>query len=473
MTNTTSATCSLPGCSSGLENAVLGSIEASIPGCVAFIASYREGTYEVLSNDERLSAALAPHLQVHLATPEQVCDWSIQKWSSSYSSGGFAEGCPGIGLEGSGWLLEVVHGAVATPELIAGCVGEGAQPSASVTAKLATLLRAQLLVLAEVRIRNESLSRAERQNREFQALVAEKQQPLSRLNTRFSRGFWDWELGDDSQWYSDRIIELLDYGLDGSFSSELDRLLAQSVPQSEAVAEKIRHCIARASQFDERLCIRAASRQIIWLRIRGASIAQGEDDFYSAGAIEDVSARVQLENERQVMADELERSNRDLETFAYVASHDLKAPLRHVVQLMQWVEEDAGQALPDECLEHFNQMGEQVGLMDQLLDSLLEYARVGSAAGRLSEVDLHKLTTQAIAFLGANQDIEIQLAGALPSVVADAVALEKCLRNLIDNAMKHANQDQPRIRVSVLSDGSDVLISVEDNGHGIPAEQHA
>ena len=188
---------------SGLERALLGSIEASIPGSAAFICSKSDGAYKLLSHDEQLSVALIPELQGRPGTSKPSCDWAIRNWSGHHLAGGSPDNC--TQRDGRGWILEVVHSENAASDLIAGCVGKGAAPSTDTVEELATLLRAQLLVLAELRIRNEELVQAERKNRDFQARLAEKQQPLSRLNTRFCKGFWDWELGDDSQWYSDPV----------------------------------------------------------------------------------------------------------------------------------------------------------------------------------------------------------------------------------------------------------------------------
>jgi len=172
-------------------------------------------------------------------------------------------------------------------------------------------------------------------------------------------------------------------------------------------------------------------------------------------------------------SNELKRSNADLEQFAYVASHDLQAPLRTVTNYCQLLQRRYGDKLDGAAAEFIGFAVEGATRMQQLIQDLLAYSRVGRASGSLELLDMNEIVEIALSNLGsaiADNDARIERT-ALPWITGERVQLIQLFQNLIGNAIKFRRDDPPLIRIST-SEAPDGLtqFTVEDNGVGIEAE---
>lgn len=194
---------------------------------------------------------------------------------------------------------------------------------------------------------------------------------------------------------------------------------------------------------------------------------------------EDITTMETIDRDRKVImeqfalkARELERSNRDLEQFAYVASHDLKAPLRDIENLSTWILEDAGTLLPPESLKHLERLIQRVARMQSLLDDLLQYSRAGRIAYQPEEVDLAAVLRNVCELTTLRSGFELVLPDDLPHVRTPKAPIEQVLLNLVGNAIKHHDGERGRIEVTWRDAGDFVEIAVSDDGPGIPARFH-
>lgn len=172
----------------------------------------------------------------------------------------------------------------------------------------------------------------------------------------------------------------------------------------------------------------------------------------------------------------LEMRNATLNEFAYVASHDLKSPMRAIANLASWIREDCEDTLPDGSREHLALITERIEKMESLLEDLLRYSRLGNDEKIAEILELEPLIRDVVEMLGLPQTVQFALEGADRAIVAIAAPLQLCLRNLIQNAVHHSDQADPHITVRVESaeDASPfVRIIVEDDGPGIPESQRA
>ncbi|MCE7985026.1 MAG: PAS domain S-box protein [Caldilinea sp. CFX5] len=169
---------------------------------------------------------------------------------------------------------------------------------------------------------------------------------------------------------------------------------------------------------------------------------------------------------------ELERSNRELEKFAYVASHDLRSPLRAIDNLSQWIDEDAGRLLPDASKEHLAKMRGRVRRMDQLLDDLLAYSRIGRFAYNVETVDVKQLVQEIMILLNAPPTFQVTLAEALPVFRTQRVPFATVLRNLIGNAIKHHHRPDGHVHIAAHDEGAWLHFVVSDDGPGIDPQFH-
>lgn len=168
---------------------------------------------------------------------------------------------------------------------------------------------------------------------------------------------------------------------------------------------------------------------------------------------------------------ELERSNQELDQFAYVASHDLKAPLRGIANLTEWIQEDLGDALTGESREHMELLKGRVHRMEALIDGILTYSRAGREKAQSSAVDLRALVVDTIELAAPPEGTTVTVAGDLPVIETERVPLQQVLLNLIGNAIKHNPREGAMLEVTgAAHDDRLVQLSVRDNGPGIPAE---
>ncbi|MCB0335376.1 MAG: hypothetical protein KDD62_03700 [Bdellovibrionales bacterium] len=166
----------------------------------------------------------------------------------------------------------------------------------------------------------------------------------------------------------------------------------------------------------------------------------------------------------------LERSNKELDNFAYIASHDLKAPLRAIANLASWIEEDTEGQLPDSTRKHLTTLKQRVTRMNKLLDDVLEYSRAGRSNGEVEPFQLQEVFRNISGLLTPPNDFSVIFPTIDRTLYGHRVPLEQVLRNLIQNALKHHDQATGRIEIGVEPDGQRLKFSVVDDGPGVPPE---
>jgi len=195
----------------------------------------------------------------------------------------------------------------------------------------------------------------------------------------------------------------------------------------------------------------------------------------------DISEHKAAEAEREKIAAELarytralERSNLELDAFAYAASHDLKAPLRVIHNASTWIEEDLVGHLTGETQENMNLLRSRVRRMDRLLDDLLEYSRIGRETDdRHTEAISGTVLMENIqGLISPPQGFIVDASPTMAGIQVFRMPLQQILINLISNAIKHHDKKAGRIEVSVADLGADWRFSVKDDGPGIPAQYH-
>jgi PAS domain S-box-containing protein len=184
----------------------------------------------------------------------------------------------------------------------------------------------------------------------------------------------------------------------------------------------------------------------------------------------DISARRKVELELEAKQAELVRSNKDLEQFAYVASHDLKAPLRAIELLVQWITEGLAGYDANNVQENLGLLAKRTQRLNRLLDDLLAYSRAGRKVGAHRMTDAHALVLDVAQLINPPPTIAISIEGQLPKFGTHPAPLEQVLRNLIGNAVKHHPGPQGRVVVSAQEQDDHYVFAVEDDGEGIPAQ---
>jgi len=157
----------------------------------------------------------------------------------------------------------------------------------------------------------------------------------------------------------------------------------------------------------------------------------------------------------------------DLESFAYITSHDLKAPLRGINQLAEWLYEDYGDRLDKEGKESLKMLQERSIRMNDMIQGILEYSRIGRTEENKEKIDLNKLLKEVIDLLNPPDNIKITVKNELPEYTADRTRLTQLFQNLLSNAIKYANKPQGIVKVNCEEKPTEWQFSISDNGPGI------
>ena len=155
-------------------------------------------------------------------------------------------------------------------------------------------------------------------------------------------------------------------------------------------------------------------------------------------------------SERESAVLKLATLNQDLDQFAYVAAHDLKAPVRGMANLANWIEEDLGPAVNDAARDHLRLLRNRAGRMEALINGILEYSRAGRGQARTNEVvDVHEVVAEILELLAPSPErITVNIEGRLPVLRAPRVALERVWTNLLSNAIKYSPSQAAQIGIS-------------------------
>ncbi|MHC4193459.1 MAG: ATP-binding protein [Planctomycetota bacterium] len=199
---------------------------------------------------------------------------------------------------------------------------------------------------------------------------------------------------------------------------------------------------------------------------------------YIIAVARDITERKQAEERQAKLIQELQTINnkvasinQELKDFAYIISHDLKAPLRGITTLANWLSADYADKLDEPGKEQMSLLLARVGRMRNLIEGVLQYSRVGRVEGDAVQVDLNDLIPEIIDMVAPPENIEIVVEGELPSVECEQTRITQVFENLLSNAVKYTDKPKGLIAIKCVEDGDFLKFSVADNGPGIE-EQH-
>lgn len=280
------------------------------------------------------------------------------------------------------------------------------------------------------------------------------------------------------------IITINEHGVIGTFNSAAERIFGYT--EAEVVDKNVSilmpapyrdahdSYLARYLQTREKNII-GTSREVVGLRKDGTTFPmelavietrQGERHIFT-GSFRDISARKQAEEQKTRLIRELESSQEELKSFAFVVSHDLKAPLRAISTLAGWLTHDYSDKFDEKGKEYMELLIKRVCRMDNLINGILQYSRVGQMMEKIVEVDLDPLVREVIDLLSPPANIVISIENTLPTVMAEPTRIEQVFQNLLSNAIKFMDKSHGEIRIVCSLEGQYWKFLIADNGPGI------
>ena len=171
---------------------------------------------------------------------------------------------------------------------------------------------------------------------------------------------------------------------------------------------------------------------------------------------------------RKRLEQELRETNTNLEEFTYVASHDLRSPLRGIADLLEWVKEDLGHSAQTDVIRNLDRIGVRIQRMEQLIDNLLTYARAGKVESNTQDINVNTLFDNIFELLEVPEGITITRDIEIEHFTSVWTPLETVMRNLINNAIKHHDQETGSIAIGCTAENNLCHFTICDDGPGIP-----
>jgi len=227
-------------------------------------------------------------------------------------------------------------------------------------------------------------------------------------------------------------------------------------------------------------------RELVWTNLTVSLLREQNGRQFLMCVIEDIRERKQAEESLKLRARELSwtaqslaqmtsvlrKRNQELDQFAYVVSHDLKAPLRAIANLSSWIEEDLSDSMTEDTLHQMNLLRGRVHRMEALIEGLLQYSRVGRIQVASETVKVEQLLAEIIDSLAPPAGFEVKFEPGMPTFVAERLPLQQVFANLISNAIKHNRSESGHVNISVTELDDFYEFSVADDGPGIAAQYH-
>jgi PAS domain S-box-containing protein len=316
--------------------------------------------------------------------------------------------------------------------------------------------------------------------------ITERKRAEDQLNTAMRRlslatsalhaGIWDWDIRTGAVVWDERMLEIygLPAGTQATYPLWKSTVVPEDLPASEAVLQKV---VASKSEASMEFRITLPNGSLRYIQAAEGVVLDdaGEVARVVGVNIDTTDRKFNEDLERQVAerTTQLKAANEELEQFAYVVAHDLKAPLRAIDNSAEWLAEDLAEHLTGETREHLKVLRSRVKRMDKLQDDLLEYAFIGRATdNRYAETIRGDLLMEDVLALLSPKGFTVSVSPSFAQIEVCRMPLQQILMNLIGNAIKHHHKKTGKITVTVEQDGGFHAFAVQDDGPGIGAPFH-
>lgn len=295
--------------------------------------------------------------------------------------------------------------------------------------------------------------------------LARSEQHLRLALDAAKAGVWRWEFATDALVWDPQMMEMFDADPE-TFSGKIDEFWKHVHSDDHEVIRDAIELAKKSEDHPYRVTYRTNGGRFI--AARGEIVYRKGEAHHFLGVCMDITNQMTVDSRLARQAEDLKRSNEDLESFAYVASHDLQEPLRMIINFAKILEEDYGDVFSTEGRQYLDFMVGGASRMRAMIRGLLAFSRVGR-----EETFQWALASEAIDGALANLDTFLEERnakvhmGPMPAVFSDQMMLTLLFQNLIGNAIKFRSKDQdPEVFINCVDTGDNWTITVQDNGEG-------
>jgi PAS domain S-box-containing protein len=274
------------------------------------------------------------------------------------------------------------------------------------------------------------------------------------------------------EWVNDGFTRLMGYTFEEIVGKNPDEIIATDEISRETENQLKQKLLTKESCTGELLQYQKDGKKI-WIQVSVTPILDNEGNIVKYILIEsDVTERKTAEEKIEEYLRNLEKTNKELDKFAYIVSHDLKAPLRAIGNLTGWIEEDMGPTLPPASAKNFDIIKGRVVRMEALINGILDYSKAGKNKGKYVSFDTRTLLKETYDLIGPPDNCKIEVSHNLPILHTDKIKLQQIFMNLVNNAIKYSDKSEIKIQVSAEEEKNFWHFRVTDNGPGIEKQFH-
>lgn len=337
----------------------------------------------------------------------------------------------------------------------------------------------QTLLVVSLDITDQKATEAELETKteSLRDTVKKLKESMSRFNLATegsSVGIWEWPIETrEALYWSPVYYELLGY-LDKEIPASFEAFEKSIHPDDhKGFFEEVDLCLAEQRKLKIETRLRNKKGQYKWFLVSG----RGEWDENAQplriiGSIMDIHQLKTAIVKAEEYSLELENANKELENFAYISSHDLKAPLRSIDNLAIWIGEDLEEVLTEDASKKLALIRSRVSRLEDMLKDILAYTDAGKHFSKPEKLNMDSLFDEMIDWISPPESFEIIKLNQLPNITMTKSMMEQILLNLISNSVKHINRNDGIITISSKEYESLFEFVITDNGPGIPKEYH-
>jgi PAS domain S-box-containing protein len=309
------------------------------------------------------------------------------------------------------------------------------------------------------------------ERKQSEAALREGEERFRTLADGMSQFAWMADATGSIFWYNRRWFDYT-----GTTLSQMQGWGWQQVHHPEHVERVVAHfrqSLATGEEWEDTFPLRGRDGTYRWFLSRAIPIVDATGRAIRwFGTNTDITEQQTLLQERQQAQADLEQRNQALDAFGYIVAHDLKAPLRGIANLSEWIEADLAGVITPDTQRQMTLLRNRVHRMEAIVNGLLDYARVGRLDDPSESVEMSQLLAEIVDSLAPPPTFKIEIAPNLPTLHTKRLFLSQVLTNLISNGIKHHDRVDGTIHITIVERSDVYEFAIADDGPGIPPEQH-
>jgi PAS domain S-box-containing protein len=272
------------------------------------------------------------------------------------------------------------------------------------------------------------------------------------------------------EWANTSFLEMSGFSIEEIIKKKPGQFLQGPETNPETVGY-LKDRIRKGLPFNCEIINYSKTGKKYWVGIKGQALYNKDNEIVKFFAIEeDITKKKEMEQQREFLVESLAKSNKELEDYASIVSHDLKSPLRSIHSLITWIKEDNDKEFTPQTLQYLGMIENKIEKMDHLIEGILTYTKIDKAEITLEKVNTQEIVQNIINIIHIPAHISVTIKNSLPVIKADRFRIQQLFQNIISNAVNYIDKPIGIVEVDCQSLPKHYIFSIQDNGPGIAEE---